>query len=362
MASIKNLHIFLQSIMDVKHKIEYAYDNTQAIFPVFDKDQIYNKLLDKARGCTSKCPCCERPCDVDHSAIKSNPGDENNRHACQTGHQLRAMAGIKFEISNEASLFQCEQMKEDKPIIVRGTKKKWSEFKKDHTDWDFGNSITPDELFKLHGKFLNVWSRIGPRLCKMYDMKFVTENTPQAAPKPFHYILLLDASGSMEGEPWKNLLDGVKEFINIRIESNAADRMTIIVFDDNAKFAYYNVDIKTTDINRIQFTHGNTNFSNAFDLVVKTMQMAQLQNPMSSSVINLDFIIIFMSDGRAERPDRQIQTLITMKTKIHQFWTVALGYTALDVLEDINRQMGGNFTKLKESVNLVQIYAEIARK
>ncbi|CAF1468070.1 unnamed protein product, partial [Didymodactylos carnosus] len=73
LASIKNLHVFLQGIMDVQHKIEHDYDNTPATFAAFDKDQIYYKLLDKASGCTSKCPCCDRPCDVDHSAIKSNP-------------------------------------------------------------------------------------------------------------------------------------------------------------------------------------------------------------------------------------------------------------------------------------------------
>ena len=147
-----------------------------------------------------------------------NLGDEDNRHACQTGHQLRAMAGIKFEVSNEASLSQCEQMQDDKPIIVRGTKKKWSEFKKDHSDWDFGNSITPDELFTLRGKFLNVWSKIGSRLCQKYYMKYVTENTPQAASKPFHYVLMLDASGSMDGKPWNDLMDGVKEFVKIRTD------------------------------------------------------------------------------------------------------------------------------------------------
>ncbi|CAF3393231.1 unnamed protein product [Rotaria sp. Silwood2] len=73
-ASIKNLRTFLKSIMDVKSEVENSYDNTPATFATFDKDQTYNKLLDRARGCTSKCPCCQRPCDVDHSLIKSNPG------------------------------------------------------------------------------------------------------------------------------------------------------------------------------------------------------------------------------------------------------------------------------------------------
>jgi hypothetical protein len=73
-ASIKNLHVFLQSIIDVKKTIEGTYDQTPATFEAYDKDQNYNKLFDKVRGCTSKCPCCQRPCDVDHTLIKSNAG------------------------------------------------------------------------------------------------------------------------------------------------------------------------------------------------------------------------------------------------------------------------------------------------
>jgi uncharacterized protein YegL len=271
------------------------------------------------------------------------------------------MAGIKFEVSDEASLFQCEQMEDDKPIIVRGTKKIWSEFKKDYPDWDFGNSITPDELFKLRGKFLNVWSRIGKHLCQEYNMKFVTENTPQPAPRSFHYILLLDASGSMNGEPWSDLLNGVKEFINIRVNSGSTDRITIVTFDHNATYAYINADIKTIDITKIQFTNGATDFGKAFDLVIQIMQYLQLQISTSNSAGNLDFIIVFMSDGQAAYPSTQLETLLTMKTKIHQFWTVALGQTKMDILEQINLKMEGRFTELKNSADFVQVYAEIAR-
>jgi hypothetical protein len=74
LASIKNLYVFLKSILDVKDTLEDAYDKTPTTFEAYDKDQIYNKLLDKVRGCTSKCPCCQRPCDVDHTLIKSNAG------------------------------------------------------------------------------------------------------------------------------------------------------------------------------------------------------------------------------------------------------------------------------------------------
>ncbi|CAF1401568.1 unnamed protein product [Rotaria sordida] len=360
-ASIKNLHVFLQSIIDAEKTIEDTYDATPATFEAYDKDQIYNKLLDKVRGCTSKCPCCQRPCDVDHTLIKSNAGDEDNRHCCQTGHQLRAMAGVKFEISNEASLFQCEQMTDDRPIVVRGTKKKWSEFKNDYPDWDFGNSITPDELFKLRGKFLNVWSRIGELLCGKYGMEFVTENTPQATAKPFHYILLLDASGSMNGEPWRNLLDGVREFIKIRVDSNSSDHVTVIVFNDYATYACFNEDIKSVDITQIKYKGGNTNFEKAFDLVIETIRRTQSQSSAYNLFGHSEYIIIFMSDGQAQFPYIQMETLSTMNTMINQFWTVALGDTSMDVLKRINLKMDGTFKELKDSADFVYVYAEIAR-
>jgi uncharacterized protein YegL len=290
-----------------------------------------------------------------------NLGDEDNRHCCQTGHQLRAMAGIKFEISNEASLFQCEQMTDDRPIVVRGTKKKWSEFKNDYPDWDFGNLITPDELFKLRGKFLNVWSRIGEKLCEKYDMEFVTENTAQAVAKPFHYILLLDASGSMMGQPWKDLLEGVKEFIKIRIDAGSSDRMTIIVFNNCASYAYVNEDIKSIDTTQIKFRSGGTDFGSAFDLVIKIIQSAQFQSSLYDPFGHSDCIIIFMSDGQADYPYSQMETLSTMKSVINQFWTVALGNTCMNVLQQINDKMDGTFKQLKDSADFVYVYAEIAR-
>ncbi|CAF2990023.1 unnamed protein product [Rotaria sp. Silwood2] len=73
-ASIKNLRVFLESIIGAKKTIKDAYDKTPTTFKAYDKDQIYNKLSDKVRGCISKCPCCQRPCDIDHTLIKSNAG------------------------------------------------------------------------------------------------------------------------------------------------------------------------------------------------------------------------------------------------------------------------------------------------
>lgn len=287
-------------------------------------------------------------------------GNEDNRHACQTGHQLRAMAGFKFEFTNEASLFQCELMTDKGRIIDRGVKKSWLDFKKGYSGWDFGNSIIPDDLFKIRGRFLTVWSKIGSNLCEKYDMKFVTENTAQGKPKSFHYILLLDASGSMKGKPWKNLLEGVNSLINIRSNSGAEDRITIILFHNDASRVFFNVHMETVKTENLSCTKGTTDFSKAFDLVIETIENVSSQNSIINSCDNSKFIIIFMSDGQATCPDTQLKKLSTMESQIDKFWTVALGNTEMNVLKRINKMMSGEFKELSDSADLVDVYAEIA--
>ncbi|CAF1611945.1 unnamed protein product [Didymodactylos carnosus] len=72
--SIKNFQLCLGSILADVQSINQNYDGIAATFTQFDKDQSYIKLLDKARGCTAKCPCCLRACDADHSLVKLSPG------------------------------------------------------------------------------------------------------------------------------------------------------------------------------------------------------------------------------------------------------------------------------------------------
>jgi len=82
---------------------------------------------------------------------------------------------------------------------------------------------------------------------------------------------------------------------------------------------------------------------------------------MSLGIYRLSpWIIIFMSDGQAEYPNIQLNELLTMKSRINQFWTVALGDTKMDVLEKINDTMDGEFKELQDSKDLVDVYAEIA--
>ncbi|CAF1486752.1 unnamed protein product, partial [Didymodactylos carnosus] len=170
--SIDNLSTFLLRILQEQSNTMSEFTAYECDFGTIDKNDTYAKLLDKIRGCYDQCPCCLRPCDFDHTTRPgSKPGSEDSKHRCATGHALRAMNGYKFEETKEASLFMCERIPDDQLLIVGSIRKKWSQFKLDHSDWLFESLLNDEELTKLRGKFLRIWGVIGDALCETYDMK-----------------------------------------------------------------------------------------------------------------------------------------------------------------------------------------------
>ncbi|CAF1044023.1 unnamed protein product [Didymodactylos carnosus] len=132
--TIDNLSAFLHCVLQEKGAMLTEFGTQKCDFDTIDTQDTYARLLDKIRGCPDRCPWCQRPCDVDHTLIKSNPGSESNKRRCATGHALRAMNGYKFEETDEASLFMCEQIKDGQTIVVGSLRKRWSQFKLDHRD------------------------------------------------------------------------------------------------------------------------------------------------------------------------------------------------------------------------------------
>ncbi|CAF0853008.1 unnamed protein product [Adineta steineri] len=353
--SIRNFQYFLKSILHIEEKVIKQYDDIPIAFTVYDKDRIYMKLQSKAKGCVVKCPCCQRPCDADHSLVKSNSGDEDNKHHCTTGHQLRAFAGIKFETTNEASLYQCNEINNNDYIIVKGTRKKWSAMKRDYPQWDFDVTNSPNELSSLKSKFLYIWGKVGKKFCEKYNMEYVTINTPRPLPEAFHYILLLDSSGSMLGKPWIDLIAATTLLLQARIDGGTDDRISIITFNYEATLVCTDQPMSAVDLSKIACTKDGTRFEPAFQLVNDIIQRS---NDKKS---NLKYIIVFMSDGQADYPEIELKILEPMlNDQIQEFWTVALGEGNMSILEQINLQMKGIFKQLKDSSELSATFAEIA--
>lgn len=360
--SIDNLLGFLHYISKEKEKLLKEYDQIKCDFDSIDKQDTYARLLDKVRGCPNLCPCCKRPCDVDHTQIRSRPGSEHNEHRCTTGHALRAMNGYKFEVTGEASLMMCEQINNNQIIVIDSQRIQWSQFKSDHSDWNFQSTMDDNELAKLHGKFLTLWAKIGQQLCDNYNMKYVLFNTaPEStvAYESFHWILVLDSSGSMAGKPWKDLSEALEQFLSNRKTLNTTDRITIITFSDTADFTYFNEEIGNIKVGSFDSPSGGTDFHLPFMRVNECIQRFQTNNTN-----DMKHAIIFMTDGDAEYPNKELEKLFNEHGANIRFWTLALG-SGIDehakmVVEQINHKMNGSYYTLAASSELSQTFAEIA--
>ncbi|CAF3833086.1 unnamed protein product [Rotaria sordida] len=89
---------------------------------LFDKKLCMATLLYQylsVHGCQEQCPCCKRLCNIDHRLDNATPVDqEENGHRCQSGHQIRSMGGVRYEIINEASTVWCEIIKDEDSIVT----------------------------------------------------------------------------------------------------------------------------------------------------------------------------------------------------------------------------------------------------
>ncbi|CAF4153354.1 unnamed protein product [Rotaria sp. Silwood2] len=388
--NISYLSLFLRTVTSYGPRTETAFRNQMNELVETSCKSIREQWLIRLHGCKALCPCCRRLCDVDHHLDNtSHAGQGENRHRCQFGHQMRGMAGIKYELTHEASIERCESIKDDSPIITRqGIRQRWQEFKNSLTDWDFGDSKTVE----IHGaRYVYIWKKIGQRLCSHFGngMKFVEQNSPSIIN---HFILVIDHSSSMNSNgvwdsvrrifsasqpistiinsneqtnlsPWEYLLKAVQEFIHIRIqEVHSTDRMTIIVFGSRAIQLYDRVklnEINIEEINTPISTCGrNTNFSLAFQMVIETLDKI-VTEPMQE---NFRQTIIFMTDGKPKKyPTAELEHLSTVyRSMIVNFWTMGLGEYDMELLEKVNTTMKGKFVDVTKPEDLGDAYADIA--
>jgi uncharacterized protein YegL len=262
----------------------------------------------------------------------------------------------------------CEHIKDDQIIIIGSERIKWSQFKLNHKDWNFVSTLSDEDLTKLHRKFLNIWTKIGQEICQKYNMKYVVFNTIQQDVikyESFHWILLLDGSGSMAGRPWKDLLQAVDDFLKHRLVLNTTDRITIIIFSDQADYACYNEEIQNVNLNNIGSPKGGTSFAKAFECVNECIKRTKTnRNTTTTTTDALGYGIIFMTDGDNNYPEKELNQLVDEHGTTIRFWTLALGVdsdgTATKVLEKISDKMHGSYYSLEASSQLIQVFAEIA--
>lgn len=372
--NLDNFPSFLKEVLNLKDTIIHRFTR-QPCKLIYINPKIKAETLEKGRGCKEDCPCCGRPCDVDHTKSATPIGKDDNCHRCDSGHQYRAFRGFKYEIYNaqledkyEPSLVMCESV--DESQIIRheptGFEGPWQEFKKRFPTWDFGDHAADAKSLRIEqarNRYDKIWRIIGPHLCTENNWKYVVINTKPNSntidTKANHFIFLVDGSGSMglddEQSRWYSLKKAVLRFVQLR-QNRIADRITIISFADNASVTCKNQQIK--DVKDLTRINGGTSFAHAIQTLNHTL------NEIKKEKLGLNNVVAFMSDGEDQYPLEQLEELKDVHgTTLKQWFTIS-AVAHSKTLQEINDTMNGKLIDVSADIDvgngLMAAFVEIA--
>ena len=362
--SLMYVDVFIQQCIDL---IDVEKQKLIDKEPISDEALQYSKYEERFHGCKNSCPCCGRMCDVEHFKDTTTPiGEGTNKHQCMRGHQFQAMNGFKFKRSNEPSFLLCDTMKDNDRIFYSGKYIKWSEYQKHFDKWSFA-VISQQEVTVLEARCVFIWGKIGMELCDYFKMSYVkiAKDLVPRITDAIHFVLVLDESGSMRGEPWEALIKSVRNFLQIRHDKgNPEDRISIIFFWEQATVHIFSEKINPSIADRLKSDlGGNTCYSSALKSVIKVMTDAKAAGDKRQ------FGIVFMSDGDAEYPSAEmLEIKNTWREHIYKFWCI--GFTSKDVakfaiLRNMCFYVNANYTDFmnpQDPIALDDSYAEIARE
>ena len=184
---------------------------------------------------------------------------------------------------------------------------------------------------------------------------------------PIHFVLVLDDSDSMFVSRRKALFKSVKNFMQIRHdEGNPADRVTIILFANNADIEVFSQPIHPSIIDQIEKKISDrgrwTDFGSALKCVIKAMNVAKAAKDFRK------FGIVFMSIGWSISPRAELLELKeNWLSDIYNFWCIGFDEKAsrFDDLREMCKIIKGDestFMNPQDEIALENDYVKIARK
>ena len=167
---------FFNSLLEQKAMLIHFCRQLPSDFDSFDQEQIYNRVLKRVKGCSELCPCCNRPCDVNHNELLSFWTEQLTKHACYNGHGLHAFTGKKFGKTKDASLWMCDLIEDGTNIVIDGTSHSWDLYQLLNSNWTFQSKLNEEKLQRSRSRWLRVWASLGEEICQQNGLKYVTCN------------------------------------------------------------------------------------------------------------------------------------------------------------------------------------------
>lgn len=155
-----------------------------------------------------------------------------------------------------------------------------------------------------------------------------------------HHVFVLDASGSMQGQPWNDLLAAVREYVHNCLSSGAVmDIVSIVTFSSSAAIVYEARMVAEMTQVAVPFHGGGTNYASGLRLANEVLSRTNFATHKP--------VIVFFSDGHpcdaAEGERMGAHLRETYERYGLKAYAVGFGSANLGVLERVADCMGGTF-------------------
>eukprot|EP01006_Ploeotia_vitrea_P050435 TRINITY_DN67461_c1_g2_i1.p1 TRINITY_DN67461_c1_g2~~TRINITY_DN67461_c1_g2_i1.p1 ORF type:complete len:645 (+),score=93.26 TRINITY_DN67461_c1_g2_i1:121-2055(+) len=182
-----------------------------------------------------------------------------------------------------------------------------------------------------------------------------TKGNMVASTEKFHFIFVLDESGSMQGRPWAALVTAYRTFLAQRVTDQGQptdDLVSVISFASHARIQFSHQPMATVSRN-LSHQSGGTSYKPAIDQVFNVINTPGCKP-----------IVIFMSDGfpgDAAAGQARMRQLFQQYPQL-QLFTIAFGAAQNNELQNLASCCGakGKFVQTMGEVALVSTFQTIA--
>merc|ERR1712137_278702 len=197
----------------------------------------------------------------------------------------------------------------------------------------------------------------------------VTDLGQQMSNNQYHFVFVLDESGSMCGTPWSDLLASYERFRQLRCGDQSNDIISVVTFDSSARTRITGKP-SSQAIYRQDPNSGGTSFNPALMEAFGVLNRFTGYTP----------VMVFMSDGDCgERPDDVCQRLREGASRFNQFRFFAVAFrnstcgTLQQMVQTMNRSgvraeslhsndrmsLQKNFEKVAETSKVTEILQDV---
>eukprot|EP00347_Sterkiella_histriomuscorum_P002701 403367141 len=320
----------------------------------------YQELQTLFIGCTEHCPLCRQQCDLDHQ----NDPVSQRTHDCSKGHQLQCFGGNK-DLNNNASVKSCSELKDSTLVKINGKQEYWGKLKNEgeFKHWEFSNQSS-EKVDIIIDKYGAIWNKFGKLFCEIFNDRQQVQMTfvqyEKMKNKEIHYLLLLDKSGSMYGQPWNNLKNQVNSFLVDLMRDplkHKHSKVSVILYDSKATVQDIFVESSTNIINKLSTIEidkwSNTSFQKLF---------GQTYEYLTENLSKADqHIVCLMTNGDDAYPETQINKFLQNKQLMDKilFQSILYSEKSSTVLEKIATTLQGTIKTALTSQQLEDSFQEL---